>query len=209
MSRQKQVIIFDLDGTLVDVVPLFIDILNTLAPEFDYPPLQATEVAAVRQINLTKFLFQKLGFRFWKYKTFHQRGRQLYRNHIETIQWFPGMPELYRELQSHGVTVGIISTNSTEAIERLLAHQKLTAEFIISTSFFGKAKAITQALQKHQVNPAEALYVGDELRDIRACQKAGIDIIAVTWGLNAPAALKKEGVPTADTVTELRTTLLA
>ena len=204
----KKVIIFDLDGTLVDVVPLFINILNTLASEFDYSPLKDSEVSDVKKINLSKFLFQKLGLRFWKYKAFHHRGRALYHEQLKTIEWFPGMPELYRALQTHGLTVGVISTNAAEAITELLAEHNLRAEFILSTSFFGKAKAIAQTIKQQGVNRSDAIYIGDELRDIKACQKAGIDIIAVSWGLNAGEVLKATGVPVADTVEELERMLL-
>lgn len=205
----KRVVIFDLDGTLVDVVPLMLDIFNTLAPTFGYTPLQTSEISGVRKINLARFLFQKLGFRFWQYKTFHQKARALYRDRIKTIEWFPGMPELYQALMANDVLVGIISTNSAEAIKELLAHHALRAEFILSTSFFGKAKAIRQALRDHHIRHEEVVYIGDELRDIRACQKAGVDIIAVTWGLNDGTALKATGVQSADTVAELRAKLLS
>ncbi len=204
----KKIIIFDLDGTLVDVVPLFVTILNTLAPEFGYSPLKDSEVTTVRKTSLSRFLFQKLGFRFWKYKAFHRRGRALYREHLKTIEWFAGMPELYRKLQNNGHTVGVISTNSTEAITELLAQQGLRAEFVVSTSFFGKAKAITQAIKEQGADRTEAIYIGDELRDIKACQKAQVDIIAVSWGLNAEETLKATGVPVADSIAELEHILL-
>lgn len=35
------------------------------------------------------------------------------------------------------------------------------------------------------------MYVGDEVRDIEACQKVGIKIAAVTWGLNTKEALER------------------
>jgi phosphoglycolate phosphatase len=34
------------------------------------------------------------------------------------------------------------------------------------------------------------LYVGDEVRDIQACKKSFVKIIAVTWGFDIPDVLK-------------------
>lgn len=204
----KDVVIFDLDGTLVDVVPLFVDILNTLAPEFGYSPLREADVAKVRKMSLTKFLFTKLGLRFWRYQEFHERGRELYRARLSSIRWFPGMPELYRELQARGIRIGIISTNSAQAITGLVEQQSLTVDFIASTSFFGKSQSLQRTVQENNLDRESVIYVGDEIRDIHACQKIGLDIIAVTWGLNAGAALKKEGVPIADSPLALRALLL-
>ena len=40
---------------------------------------------------------------------------------------------------------------------------------------------------------------GDELRDVEACKKVGMDMIAVGWGLNAPEALTAAGANVAAT----------
>ncbi|MEY4243328.1 MAG: hypothetical protein RLZZ245_913, partial [Verrucomicrobiota bacterium] len=37
--------------------------------------------------------------------------------------------------------------------------------------------------------PEQMLYIGDELRDVKAAQKAGIPIAAVTWGFNSRESL--------------------
>ncbi len=206
---KKRVVIFDLDGTLVDVAPLFVEIFNTLAPEFGYSPLGANDIPKVRELNLATFLRRSLGLRFWRYQAFHEQSRSLYQEKLRDIRWFPGMPELYQDLQSQGITVGILSTNSETAIRDLLHTQGLTASFVISTSFFGKARALRRVMREHQLTLETVVYVGDELRDIKACQKIGLDIIPVTWGLNTPLVLKQTGLATADTVDELRTRLLA
>ena len=54
-----------------------------------------------------------------------------------------------------------------------------------------KAKKIKKVLRKHDIKPSEMLYIGDEVRDIEACHKVGVDVIAVKWGYNTPAALEK------------------
>ncbi|HEU4679284.1 MAG TPA: HAD hydrolase-like protein, partial [Terrimicrobiaceae bacterium] len=42
---------------------------------------------------------------------------------------------------------------------------------------------------KQHVSAAEILFVGDETRDIEACQKVGVRIVAVTWGYNSRRSL--------------------
>jgi phosphoglycolate phosphatase len=50
-----------------------------------------------------------------------------------------------------------------------------------------------RAIQKtFSVRAEEMLYVGDEIRDIKASKKAGIAIAAVTWGFNSAESLKAE-----------------
>ena len=38
----------------------------------------------------------------------------------------------------------------------------------------------------------EMLYIGDEIRDIKAAKKAGIAVAAVTWGFNSRESLAAE-----------------
>lgn len=65
-------------------------------------------------------------------------------------------------------------------------------DFIFTgTSIFGKARQIQGALQKNHIAKENTLYVGDEIRDIQACQKLSIPIISVTWGFNTKQALQQ------------------
>lgn len=59
-----------------------------------------------------------------------------------------------------------------------------------STNIMGKEKTIKKLLTSHKLNPHEVIYVGDEIRDIKACRKIGIKIICVDWGYDAIEMLK-------------------
>ncbi len=48
----------------------------------------------------------------------------------------------------------------------------------------GKARRLRGTARALKVKPAEAVYVGDEVRDIEAARSAGMRVIAVTWGFN-------------------------
>lgn len=207
-SPIRRTIIFDLDGTLVDVVPIFIKIFNQLAADFNYAPIKPEEVSKIRTLNLRKFLFTKLGLRFWRYRDFLRRGQAAYFEYIPEINFFTGMPELFSELKLLGYTIGIISSNTEPAIVTLLRKHSLIADFITSTTLSGKAKTIKETLQTEGISPDAVAYVGDELRDINACRTAGVPIIAVTWGLNDKESLKGTGATLADTPAELRSEIL-
>jgi phosphoglycolate phosphatase len=49
-------------------------------------------------------------------------------------------------------------------------------------------------MKKYRVTAEEILYVGDEHRDIEACQKTGVKMAAVTWGFD-PLSLLQRGGP--------------
>ena len=48
---------------------------------------------------------------------------------------------------------------------------------------------LQKIMKKHSLAPEELLYVGDELRDLRAARRANVAAVAVTWGLNSRTSL--------------------
>ena len=102
------------------------------------------------------------------------------------------MREALIEIQPKVEHFGILTSNSSENVELFLKHHGLDDlfQFISSKSkLSGKAKHLKSILRTFSLEKEEILYVGDEIRDIKACQKVGIPIAAVTWGLNAKDAL--------------------
>ncbi|MBN2421059.1 HAD-IA family hydrolase, partial [Candidatus Woesearchaeota archaeon] len=86
----------------------------------------------------------------------------------------------------------IMSSNSEKTIKNILKKEKTSVDFIISeNALFGKHFIFNKIIKKFKINKTQLLYVGDELRDIDAAKKAGIKIIAVTWGYNSKSSLKR------------------
>ena len=57
-------------------------------------------------------------------------------------------------------------------------------------SLFNKSNAIKKILDKNNLKPEETIYVGDEVRDIKAAKKAGIKICSVSYGFNSSELLE-------------------
>lgn len=82
-------------------------------------------------------------------------------------------------------------------------------DFIYQCSLFSKSKTLARVLKEQNLTLAETLYIGDEVRDIESCQKIGLDILSVTWGLNDKESLQKAGGKTIDTREELLAKLIS
>jgi phosphoglycolate phosphatase len=57
---------------------------------------------------------------------------------------------------------------------------------------FGKAPRFRRVLARSRVVPADALCIGDEVRDAEAARAAGIPFAAVTWGYTSEPALRAQ-----------------
>ena len=105
------------------------------------------------------------------------------------------MAELLPELREHCSCFGILTSNSTENVEAFLEEKGIRDlfTFISSTSkLSGKHKHLRAIEKTFSLDRSQMLYVGDETRDIRASQKAGIHVAAASWGFNSPEALKRQ-----------------
>ncbi len=204
----KKNIIFDLDGTLVDIEPIFFQILNTLAPEFGYDPLLPEEIPALKKFHLKTLVWKYLGWRIIFLPKILKRGREEYNKIVPQVELFSGIKELLQTLHDQGHAIGIVSSSREDTIQALVTRHHLPMDFIYHGKLFNKAASLREAMKKERFTLSETLYVGDEVRDVEACQKVGLEMIAVTWGLNSKEGLIEAGAETVDTRAALLARLL-
>lgn len=206
---KKKVILFDFDGTIVDVLQIFVEICNALATTYAYPPIKQEEIPLLKDKSAQEILRTRLRIPFWRLWGFLRRAHAEYRLRTDKISVFPEMKSLIGSLQSHGYTTGIVSANSQEAIEILLHTHNISFDFIQSSGHWGKARVFNKIISQKHFEKKDVVYIGDEVHDAEACRKSGIKILAVTWGLNSKKALQEAGAQTVDTPRELLDHFLA
>jgi phosphoglycolate phosphatase len=104
-----------------------------------------------------------------------------------------GMVEVAKELKQRNYKLGIVSSNSEENIRQFLINNNIDFfDFISSgSSLLGKSRNIKKALKQAQLEADSAVYIGDEIRDVEAATKAGVDVVVVSWGYNSKDSLEK------------------
>lgn len=101
---------------------------------------------------------------------------------------FDGMSELVTALESRDIAWGIVTNKPARFTDPLMAALGYgqRAACIISGDATPRPKphpdSILLACERIQVDPAEAWYVGDDLRDIQAGRAAGLKTVAAAWG---------------------------
>jgi len=186
--------IFDFDGTLADTLGETRRIFNEIAPEYGIRPVCEEELHELRHLSL-KDLLSHLKIPKRRVPALISRGTGMMRANIASMPIIPGMAEVVRELRKHSECLGILTSNITANVETFLEAHGLSNEFnfISSTSkLTGKAKHLKAIRKTFSLRNEEMLYVGDELRDIKASRKAGIRVAAVTWGFNSRESLASE-----------------
>lgn len=184
-------LVFDFDGTIADTLGETRLIFNQIAPDYGIRQVEEHELDHLRHLNL-KQLLSHLRIPKRRVPALISRGTGMMRGNITRLQMIDGMAEVIVELRRHVRSLGILTSNATANVDLFLNTHGLREnfDFISSTSkLTGKAKHLRAIRKTFSLESEELLYIGDELRDVKASQKAGIPIAAVSWGFNSRQSL--------------------
>ncbi len=193
-GKKDLTLIFDFDGTIADTMAAIVRLANKYNATLGIPPLDQDEIEAMRGMSSREILkkhripLAKLPYLLIHYQK--ELGRE-----IDKLGLFPGIREVLLELKSLGVKLGILTSNSTENVEKFLQAREIEVfDFVHSErNFFGKTRALKHVLKEEDVRKDDVIYVGDEARDIEACRKAKVPVIAVSWGFQRRDFLADQG----------------
>jgi phosphoglycolate phosphatase len=183
-------IIFDFDGTIVNSKKLALQLVNELSDKYGYRRTGEEELDYLSNLSIKERL-KLFQVPFYKVPQIVLDLRKNYNHSVETLEIFNGIQDVIRYLKENGLRLGIISSNEEENIRRVLVKYNINFFDSIHTSYnlFGKSGKINAFLKKHHLKKEEIIYIGDELRDIQACKKSEVKIIAVTWGYDSAKLL--------------------
>lgn len=188
-------LLFDFDGTLADTGHILFQVYDRLTHKHNIEKMTHEELHEMRSLPIRE-RFQKAGVPFFKLPSLAAEAVNIFSEFIGSAEPFPGIEELIRNLKDRDYTLAIVSSNTHRNINSFLTAHNLEYFDVIkcSSSLFGKHKIIRRALSDLGLKSDQAVYVGDEHRDITACKKVPIRIISVTWGYDY-LSLLQEGEP--------------
>lgn len=188
----SQVAIFDFDGTIANTLSSIIKLFNEIAPKYNLATIKDSERERLKDSSARELL-KKYKITPLKLLRLIKEVRSKLKKYIQDASIVEGMEKVFPDLKKHGVKIGIVTSNSTENVRLFLRKHNITeVDFIHSESnLFGKGKVLAHLIQQQRLNKEKVVYVGDEVRDVDAAHKAGVPIIAVTWGFNSQKRLKQ------------------
>lgn len=212
-SLRWPVVLFDLDGTLVDTIGLIITSLQHT---------WRTELGEELDVDLARgWIGRTLPDMFAPYGA--DKVERMRSTYVEfNIEQLPvlqtsidGMVELVDDLRAAGAELAVATSKRRGAAQLSLDVSGLTGKVTLATTLDDtdvhkpRPEPLLHALDHIGRDAREAVYVGDAIYDIQAAKAAGLDQIAVTWGAGEASALEAE-LPTAlvHEVAELRQLLL-
>ena len=184
-------VLFDLDGTLVDTAPDMGAAVNQLRVEHGMKPLEAARIRPWVSHGSRGLLKIAFGVEAdaANYAELRDRFLALYEKRLSAeTKLFPGMQAVLDWLYAKGIDWGIVTNKPAWLTEPLLADLDISPppRCVISGDTTEHHKPhpepILLACRRLDVEPRDALYIGDAERDIQAAHAAGMPALAARYG---------------------------
>ena len=196
----KKLVIFDLDGTLLDTIADLAESANYALKQLGYPTHPSAVIRTYVGNGINKLLERSL-------PADEQTEENVMRMRTHFIPYYdahnadlsapyPGIVSLLEELQAKGLMIAVASNKYQEATEKLVKHYFPMIDFV---EVLGQREGINvkpdptivfDILKKADVSAEETLYVGDSGVDMQTALNAGVDAVGVTWGFRPRAELE-------------------
>lgn len=180
------VVLFDLDGTLVDTVTLILTSFRHATAVVLGAPLPDEVLMRDVGIPLAKQMSTFSAERADELvEVYREHNAQV---HDELIAEYPGVKEVLAELVGAGKRLGVVTSKSRHLAERALTLFELGDYFevVVACEDVEKHKPdpdpIIHAARLLGVEAAECVYVGDSPHDMNAALSAGALAVAALWG---------------------------
>ena len=206
MRPETDLLMFDLDGTIIDSTGIYYEIVDVVMATLKLPPVGPEEIRRANR-NGT-FLWEKLfpADHFAEHPELKDEAWRIARRiapemFSRQVELLPGAAETVKELVAGGRRAAIVtSTPAANLAPKLkpLAEARILDDFaaVISADDTAKQKPspdpLLECCRRLESDPRRALYVGDTRIDIRAGKAAGCATVGVLTGFDDRLMLAAE-----------------
>ncbi len=184
----KKLIIFDLDGTLLNTIEDITNSVNETLTYFSYPKRTLEEVKYFvgegPQVLLNKSFGKILSEAEYDEAFKYYDNRYEINSKVHTKP-YPGIYELLEKLK--GKYLLAVCSNKQDHLTKKLMEEVFpnTFDYVIGTGVVNKKPdpAMPNLILKElNIKAEEAIFIGDTAVDVKTGINANIDVVAVLWG---------------------------
>jgi pyrophosphatase PpaX len=181
-------VLFDLDGTLIDSVRLILDSYHHTLAAHGLPPRSDEEwlrgVGTPLAVQFAEWgddgdTLEALIATYREYNLAH---------HDRMVTVYPGVVDVVSAIKRRGLATGLVTSKNRLGALRGLTLVKLESlmDVLVCADEVTNPKPhpepVEKAVERLGANPAETVYVGDSIHDMRSGRAAGVQTAAALWG---------------------------
>lgn len=185
--KKLKLIIFDLDGTLIDAYAAITKSFNFAMKRFGYPRQSQSVIRRAVGWGDTRLLksFVRDKDTVKVLKTYRQDHKK---SLVKYSKVFPGVVRLLAGLKAQGYKLAVASNRPTRFSLILIRHLGLESyfDYVLCADKLKAGKPhpeiLRQIMNNFSLKPANTLYVGDMVIDAQAGRRARVKTVIVTTG---------------------------
>lgn len=194
---KPDMVLFDLDGTLVDSVPDLAYSIDTMLEEMGMPVQGEDKVRRWIGNGLERLVERALtgDMDAKPDPALYDRAYSLFlsiyaENACRETRFYDGVEEGIAFLRQHGINMGCVTNKREQFTHILLKGLGIFDEFgiVISGDTLPRKKPdpmpLLHAAGHFNARPGESLMVGDSFSDVKAARAAGFRMLCVSYGYN-------------------------
>lgn len=202
VTMKTKLVIFDLDGTILNTIADLADSTNYALKRLGYPERSRSEYPFMVGNGVSK-LFERALPESERTEENVERVRRLFMPHYDvhntdSSRPYEGIEALLHALCGGGMMVAVASNKYQAAVEKLVACFFAGIPF---AAVFGQREGVpvkpdptivSDIMKETGVTAGEVLYVGDSAVDMQTAARAGVTACGVTWGFRPRVELEAE-----------------
>lgn len=178
-------VLFDLDGTLADSLPLIRYSFQRVFQDMDIPweDGRIMETVGLPLLEVAREYAGERAEIFFQLYLKHQLEK-----HDDYIKLFPGTVEMLSRIRSRGLKTGIVTSKRRAMAEKAVKITNLSSLIDVMVALEDCCAhkpdplPVVTAMQKLKSAPGETVFVGDSCYDMDSGRGAGAFTVGVTWG---------------------------
>lgn len=202
-TSKKQLVIFDLDGTLINSVADLGQATNHALQLHGFPMHDLSKYNYFVGNGVAKLIERALPEQFRDAATIEKVKSDFLdyymRHKTDLTRPYDGIPELLHALQEKGVKIAVASNKFIAGTQALVKGFFPDIDFC---AVLGQREGVpikpdpyiaNEAMQLAGVDRGDCLYVGDTATDMQTASNAGLESVGVSWGFRPVSELKDAG----------------
>lgn len=197
MLKKPEMIVMDVDGTLVDSVPDLTFCIDTMMEQLGLPLRGEAKVRQWVGHGVERLIKRALldHLEGEPEESLYQKAEPiflaLYRENTSKRSYlYPGVKEGLAWLKSQGYRLGSVTNKAAQFTSLLLSDLGIRDyfEIVVSGDTLAEKKPhpapLLHAARFFNATPEKALMIGDSISDVKAARAAGFQIICLSYGYN-------------------------
>lgn len=188
MNKKHDVVLFDLDGTLIDTSRGIFNSVRYAESRLKLPPVSEAELkkfVGPPPLEMYQKVYNISRERAMEALVYHRTyGRE---KAIFEAKVYPGIEAGLRRLKQRGKTLGVVTLKAEDSAQTILTYYDIANYFskivgMNQDENLTKADLIEVIIRFLRVEKKRVVLVGDSIYDFEGAIRAGIDFVPVLYG---------------------------